>query len=95
MSLNRELLKNIFDDMGYEVEFDSTTPGLCVEELVVEWTSDLYLNDIEESKVTKVKTSSIKKLPITESLSARSYTSNYKSKSSQSIVYSDSRGLVA
>ena len=60
MSLNRELLKNIFDDMGYEVEFDSTTPGLCVEELVVEWTSDLYLNDIEESKVTKVKTSSIK-----------------------------------
>ncbi|HFU6521794.1 TPA: hypothetical protein ACJI8N_001926 [Enterococcus hirae] len=92
MSLNRELLKNIFDDMGYEVEFDSTTPGLCVEELIVEWTSDLCLNDIEEPKI---KTSSIKKLPITESLSARSYTSNYNSKSSQSILYSDSWGLVA
>lgn len=92
MSLNRELLKNIFDDMGYEVEFDSTTPGLCVEKLVVEWTSDLCLNDIEEPQI---KTSFIEKLPITESLSARSYTSNYKSKSSQNILYSDSWGLVA
>ena len=48
MELDRDLLQNIFEEMGYGVEFDSDTPSVVVEDRMLNWDSAPTILDFEK-----------------------------------------------
>lgn len=68
MELNRELLKSVLDNLGYEFEFDSTTPGVSVGKSIIDWDSIAALEPIHNDFITTtiIKTSMLTNLTFTK-----------------------------
>ncbi|HBI1673109.1 TPA: hypothetical protein I0F45_RS01980 [Enterococcus faecalis] len=68
MELNRELLKSVLDNLGYEFEFDSTTPGVSVGKSIIDWDSIAALDPICNDFITTtiIKTSMLTNLTFTK-----------------------------
>lgn len=102
MNLDNNKLKSVFQEMGYEIEFDSKNPGVMFENSLFQW-SDLPL--VYETYLltndTIVKTTKIKNLTF-EGLgknntkhSKDSYSKGYRDGKQQYLVSSNVRRLVA
>lgn len=51
MALDRELLKNILNEMGYDVEFDSKTPGVDNGNSIINWSEIPTVLELKKSNI--------------------------------------------
>ncbi|NWO00696.1 hypothetical protein [Tetragenococcus halophilus] len=67
MALDRDLLKSIFDEMDYDVEFDSDTPGVVVGDSFIDWKDVPTVLDLEENELDqyKIKTTKLDNVSLT------------------------------
>ncbi|MFD1124137.1 hypothetical protein ACFQ22_02005 [Lentilactobacillus raoultii] len=78
--LDKKRLISIFNEMGYEVEFNSGTPGIVVNGHTKKWADIPVIPDEKTSKVkhlVKIRMSPLTKVPLAnfanQKLTAKSY----------------------
>ena len=89
MKLNRDLLKNALDNLGYEYEFDSKTPGITTKHSVISWDDIATIDVVHSSCVDKnnIKTAKLNNLTFTNSF--KNPNNNYKKTFYKHLNYQD------
>ena len=99
MVLDRERLKDVLDKMGYDVEFDSDTPGLVVGNSITDWNNvPLGTDSLELTLDKKIKTKNLflkGKNNLMENFAINPKNTKYKTDFKSVGTYTSVKGLAA